>query len=483
MSKNFILTFCFLFLAIILTAQSIDWNNSGGNSRKNGYVDIAGPTTDSILWQTASNGIFGTPVFIEGNYLVTMRFQSQTYAPVECYDLNNGNLLWSIDVTNSTGRSLPVGLRDNRVYVVRYTESLSDTLYALNIADGSRIWTANVTVAPYITETGVFDAAGNFYISGQGYLRTYKINPQNGQMIWQVNTVPMSSGSGEMVINNDNNTGYTLEQNGGISYLWATDLSNGTKKYSRVVNALQAGGNVPQSAIMLGNDDVVYVQLTEDNVAALKDDGSQLSLLWQTRIGGNASFSLMCVGPDGSVYAPTDGKIVRLDPLNGDTINLSQSVTQGGFFSPRLTAVNNNMIYMTNGENYIYAFDYDLNLLWSNYFPNTNTSGISISANGLAAVAGQNGIRVYTPTSLINGIDTDIASLLSIYPNPSSSRVYIKADYSLSGKIYSLIDLNGRTLKTGTVAENTELDLIEFSSGLYYLKIEGISQVFKVIKM
>lgn len=481
MSKNFILSAFLLFSTMFLNAQ--DWNNSGGNSRKNGYINVAGPTTDSVLWQANSNGIFGTPLFIEGNFLVTMRFQSQTFAPVECYDLNSGNLLWSVDVTDSTGRSLPVGLHDNRVYVVRYTESLNDSLYALNLADGSRIWKANVTVAPYITETGVFDAAGNFYIMGQGYQRTYKINPQNGQMIWQANTVPLSSGSGEMVINDDNNTGYTLEQNGGISYVWAIDLNNGQKKYSHIVSQLQPGGNVPQSAIMLGNDGVIYAQLTEDNVAALKDDGNQLSLFWQSKIYGNSAFSLMSVGPDGSIYAPSGGKIIRFDPISGDTLSLSASITQGGFYSPRITVANNNMIYVSNGESYIYAFDYNLNLIWSNYLPNNNTSGVTISANGLAAVAGLNTIRVFTPTTIVNSTEQNLESLLSIYPNPSSSWVNINADYSLTGKIYNLIDQNGRTLKTGITAENTTLDLSEFSSGLYYIKIEGISQVFKIMKM
>jgi hypothetical protein len=83
----------------------------------------------------------------------------------------------------------------------------------------------------------------------------------------------------------------------------------------------------------------------------------------------------------------------------------------------------------------------------------------------------------------VNSTEQNLESLLSIYPNPSSSWVNIKTDYSLTGKIYSLIDLNGRTLKTGITAENTALDLSEFSSGLYYLKIEGISQVFKIIKI
>jgi len=111
----------FILLSIIIntignsfqaTAQTTGWNNGGGNWQKNGFVQVNTPITDSVLWQINSPGANGMPLFIEGNYLVTMRFFSLTNAPVECYDLSTGALRWSVDVTNGGGRSLPVGLRD-----------------------------------------------------------------------------------------------------------------------------------------------------------------------------------------------------------------------------------------------------------------------------------------------------------------------------------------------------------------------------------
>jgi outer membrane protein assembly factor BamB len=472
-----------LFVLISITAlvkgQNTDWNNIGGNWGKNGYVDVAGPTTDSLLWETTSSGLFGTPIYIEGNYLVTMRFQSTTYAPVECFDLTTGNLLWSVDITNSTGRSLPVGLRDSRVFVMRYTESLNDSLYALNVSDGSHIWTSNVNVATYITESGVFDSIGNFYIYGN--LKTYKINPTNGLMVWQTSTVPLASGSGEMSINQSNNTGYTVENTNGISYVWAIDLFNGNKKYSHVVNELQPGGNLPQSALMVGNNGVIYVQLTEDNVAALSDDGTQLNLLWQTEIYGNCSFSTMCVGSDGSVYAPSNGKILRLDPLTGIVSDSSVSITQGGFYSPRISATNNNIIYATNGENGVYAFDLSLNLLWSDALNFTNTSGVSFAANGLAAVSGSNKIKVYTPTITTGTYEVNEV-FARVYPNPASSYFVLDVGNEISGSAFKLIDIQGNEIKVGIVSKNTIIQLDRFPKGLYFLRIDGINQSFKIIK-
>jgi outer membrane protein assembly factor BamB len=476
---NLGIVFILLSLPTLVTGQNTGWNNIGGSWEKNGYIDGAGPTSDSVLWETTSSGIFGTPIYIEGNYLVTMRFQSPTYAPVECFDLTTGSLLWSVDVTNSTGRSLPVGLRDNRVIVMRYTESQNDSLYALDVSDGSHIWTSNVNVAAYITESGVFDSIGNFYIYGN--LKTYKINPVNGQMIWQTTTVPMASGSGEMSINQDNNTGYTLENINGISYVYAIDLFNGQKKYSHIVAELQPGGNVPQSALMVGNNGVIYVQLTEDNVAALSDDGTQLTLLWQTEIYGNCSFSTMCVGSDGSVYAPSNGKIVRLDPATGSVIDSSVSITQGGFYSPRISATNNNMIYATNAENGVYAFDLSLNMVWSDVLNFTNTSGVCFAANGLAAVSGSNKIRVYTPTFTSGTYEVDDV-IARVYPNPASAYLMLELSTEIVGGTFSLKDIKGRVISNGSVSKNTIVPLDGIPQGLYFLQIDGVHQLFKIVK-
>ena len=468
-----------LLIATFGFAQLSGWNNTGGNSRLNGYVDVAGPMEDSLLWQVQSQGFFGTPFFIENDYVVTMRFMSLTNAPVECYNLMTGELLWSADFTNNAGRSLPVGLRDGRLFVVRLTESPNDTLYALNVNDGSFLYTAPFTVMPYITETAVFDSIGNMYIGGD--LVTYKMDPTNGELLWQTPTVEMSSGSGEMAINNLNNTGYTVESLNGLSYLWATDLSSGLKKYEILVEDLQPGGNVPQSALMVANNGIIYVQLTQDNIAAFTDDGTQLNLLWQTEITGNSPFSLLCTGEDGSVYAPSAGGIIRLNGLTGEIMNVSESITQGGFFSPRLTATNNGIVYATNGENYVYAFDSELNVLWSDYLPNNNTSGVCIAPNGVAVVGGQNVIQAYVP-SVINAVVDVVDDGFEVYPNPTQSVLFVKCSSKQMGKEYSIHDCTGRVVHTGFLQQIVStIYLPQLSPGVYMLNADARSQGVRFI--
>jgi uncharacterized protein (AIM24 family) len=70
---------------------------------------------------------------------------------------------------------------------------------------------------------------------------------------------------------------------------------------------------------------------TQDNIAAFADDGVQLNLLWQTEIYGNSSFSLMTMGADGTVFVPSDGGIIRLDPQNGSVLKYFSVYYTGRF--------------------------------------------------------------------------------------------------------------------------------------------------------
>ncbi len=469
-----------LLSSIMAATAQTGWNNGGGNAGRNGYAATAGPLTDSVLWQVNTPGFFGSPLFIEGDKLVTMRFRSPTDAPVECYNLFNGSLLWSADVTGSTGRSLPVGFRDQKVYVVHYTDNMNDSLFALDANTGNRLWAANLTVAPYITSTAVFDSAGYLYIEGNQ--KMYKIDPQNGQQIWQTPSIPMASGSGEMAINNSTGRGYTLENIGGVSYVWTINLATGAKLYNRAVPDLQPGGNVPQSALMVGGNGIIYVQLTEDNIAALSDNGTQLSLLWQTKIQGNCPFSLMCTGSDGSVYVPSNGKVLRLDPLAGTILDSSQSITQGGFYILRASATDNGLIYVTTGEDYVYAFDLNLNLVWSDYVPVTNTSGVCIAPNGLIAVSGSQVVKVYTPNPSTS-TESATAVLASISPNPATSFVRLDTKKDMSGKQVIIIDATGRSVFQQKLSGfSSTIDISELPAGIYWLVIEGATTGSRLIK-
>ena len=479
--KNQLLLVIISLFSIITVAQVSDWNNGGGNPSRNGFSFVNGPSKDSILWKETPSGLFGMPVFIEGNKLVTMRFHSMTNAPIVCYNLITGELLWEKEITNMAGRSLPVGFRDNQVYAVRYTESMHDTLYAFSADDGSKIWTSDITVNPYITASATFADNGDLFI--ESYFKMCRINYQTGQMIWDTDIIPFVMGCAELSVYN--NSGYLMEQIGGVAYVAAIDLENGQKKYSHVINDTHPGGGIPQCPLMVGPDGTIFVQKQGDNITALSDNGSQLNLLWETEIFGNAPFSQMCVGSDGSVYAPSAGRIIRLNPVTGQILDSSEVICANPeLFQLRASATQNDIIFATNGENGVYAFSLDLNEIWSDNVSHVNTSGAAIGSDGLVAVSGANIIKVYTPENytILTEIENDKPAI--IYPNPVIDLLTIRIKENLKGSAFFIFDHAGRKVLNGNLMnEINALDLTFLAPGFYMLNFGFKKELnFKLIK-
>jgi outer membrane protein assembly factor BamB len=454
--RNLIALLLFFLISYNLYSQSGnqaisgDWNNGGGNPSKNGLSSMPGTAGDSVRWSASNDGFIGFPVYIEGNKLVTMKFNAMTNAPIVCYDLYTGQLLWTKDVTGLAGRSLPLGIRNGKVYAMRLTESLRDTLFALNANTGETIWRANVTTDTYVTASASFASNGDLLV--EGYFRMYRINHLNGQLIWETNIVPLVMGASEISVYE--NTGYFWENIGNNSYVTAIDISSGQRKYSRIITDTHPGGAINQCALMVGSNGVIYAHKQEDNVTALQDNGNALNILWEREITGNSPFSLMCTGPDGSVYAPDNGKIIRINPGTGQITATSPVISSNpNLFQLRLSAASNGAIYATNGESSVYAFTSDLNQLWSDNVPNLNTSGVAIGNNGLIAVAGAGVVKVYGSST--TGIFT--ASVLNLpenlilkqnFPNPFNPVTNIEFELRQSGLTRITIhDINGRVVE------------------------------------
>jgi len=487
MIKNFtVAVSIFIILSGMMNAQtnyqslSVDWNNGGGNPQRNGLSDLNGPITDSLFWEANSGSLIGFPVYIEGNKLITMKFISMTNAPVVCYDLNNGQLLWEKEVTGLAGRSLPLGIRDGQVYVMRLTESGFDSLYALNATDGEKIWTANVTISTYITESVSFASNGDLLVNGSNF-KMYRINHLTGQKVWETTIVNIASGSGEMVAYE--NTGYVIKQIGGVAYLQAINLDNGQQKYDHIINETHPGGPLQQCGFMVGPDGVIYVHKQGDNVTALQDNGSGLSVLWETEIFGSAPFSYICVGSDGSIYAPSSGRIIRLDPSDGQKLDSTKVLANPELFQLRLSASANGVIYATTGESNIYAYNLDLQELWTDAIANVNTSGVAIGLNGLIAVAGSNKIKVYTagnPVSVEEELKPDGFELSQNYPNPFNPSTTIKYSIPTSEfvtlKIYEVLGNEVGTLvneEKPAGSYEVDFDAANLSSGIYLYKLQA----------
>ena len=475
MKTKFIFLISFL---IISSAEAGNWNNCGGNPSRNGLSDIPGPNAATVLWEGTSNGLFGNPIYIYGDKLVTMRFSSLTNAPVVCHNIYTGQLLWSAEITNGTGRSLPIGFRDGTVYVVVYTESNNDSLVALNALTGQRVWASKPGIAISITSSCVFASNGDLIVEGSGF-KILRINHLTGANVWATSAVPRVVGHTEPVVYG--NTVYIWEAVALGENITAYDINTGARKYTKVIPDTNPGGPLQQMAPMVGSDGIIYAYKSGDNVTALQDNGSALNILWTTPVRGNSPFSMMGEGPDTSIYVPSYGKILRLSKNTGKSYDSTASLGNPDLFIARVSVGSDGKVYITSESTFLCASS-NLSTIFSETINGLNTSGCSIGPNNVLAVCG-NGttLKVYktSVTSVFNQqISANNFSLKQNYPNPFNPNTTIKYELSKSNivllKIYDILGNELKTLVNGRQnagSYSISFDGSGFTSGTYFYKL------------
>jgi hypothetical protein len=86
-------------------------------------------------------------------------------------------------------------------------------------------------------------------------------------------------------------------------------------------------------------------------------------------------------------------------------------------------------------------------------------------------------------SSPFNNINEIEERFVNIYPNPSSDVVYLEMNSENIGAPYQVIDLLGRVHREGIVSNNhLRIDIADLSSGIYLLRLVGISNAYRFIK-
>jgi hypothetical protein len=119
--------------------------------------------------------------------------------------------------------------------------------------------------------------------------------------------------------------------------------------------------------------------------------------------------------------------------------------------------------YTLNGQTYTQSGTY------TQIIPNTSGCDSTITLN---------------LTLSFTGIDEPENSIILISPNPSSDYFMVSASEELIGKSYSIIDLNGKTLKEGTLTQKEQkIEIGNLSEGMYMFKINNeTEQTFRIVK-
>lgn len=77
-----------------------------------------------------------------------------------------------------------------------------------------------------------------------------------------------------------------------------------------------------------------------------------------------------------------------------------------------------------------------------------------------------------------------VPNILSLSPNPSTSKITVKSSLEFIGKEFIIYDQLGKVVKSGIItSEETEIDLSNLTEGMYLFKVGAeMQESFKIIK-
>jgi outer membrane protein assembly factor BamB len=377
----------FVPLFVLAGAAAAQWPTTNGNSQHNGLSRYYGPDSARVRWENmGAPAWFGGPIFVEGNRLVTMRFNGLGNTPLVCYDLESGDESWRVDFAGNAARGLPIGFRDHQVYAVNFSESQHDTLYALNPDDGSILWTSPQRVHVGIIFSAVFAADGDLIVPGDNY-RMVRINHLTGDTVWtRQRWLPVVGGSEHLVVNGEKVYGWQ----GTITTpkeLTAWDIETGAELYHIVL----PGDGDEEIPLTCGPSGTIYAQRDGGLFYALQDNGAGFDILWSVPVEGTPVWGHFGIGADGGVLVPDGTELVKLNSATGDELHRSVPLVTGQWFAPRFAIGADSIIYMGNGasdDGAFYALSPDLDVLWSVSVPNITYSGPAFGPNGEIIIGG-----------------------------------------------------------------------------------------------
>ncbi len=445
-----------VLLCLLASARAQDWMNHGGNPQRNGLSRMFGPHQPTLLWEGTLPSSFGQPVLICADKLVTYRDNFTTSIAV-CHDLATGDTLWTMDFPGSGGRTMPVAFRDNTVYMVNLQNSAPDTLYAFAAADGALIWRCPYPVSVYLSESATFAENGDLVLPLDG-MRTARINHLTGDTVWTTERVWPVSGSADVTISDSMWYCFGGALVGGSLRLYKFDLATGRLRDSVFIEDTHPGGTAPYGNIMVGPDRVLYAHRCGDNVTAVEDWGDSLHIRWVYPLEDStySPFAQLACGPDSSVYALANGRIIRLDPETGAALDSSPYIKDStAVFAAHLSVGSDGTVYATNGgyaDGALFAFTPNLSVIWVESIPNVSTSNPALGGDCELAIAGSGTmLKVYRDPTGVGDLErAPVRRHLSATPNPFTEATTIRLSplaLRHSPSAVSIYDAQGRLVR------------------------------------
>ena len=285
--------------------------------------------------------------------------------------------------------------------------------------------------------------------------------------------------------------GVTLSGGGASTYSWSSGVTNAvsfipTSNATYTVTGTDLNGclNTATTNVVVNTLPVVTAASSASAVCA----GNSVTLSG----GGASAYSWSSGITDAVSFIPTSNLTYTVSGTDGNGCSNTAATS---------IVVNELPIILVNASSQIYCLGDLAGTLSANptggFWSGTGITGNSFDPS-LAGFGIHNSIYSYTDVNGCVNSDTLIMSvnlctgvneittenLFTVYPNPVSTEINIKANISFIGSNYTIYDATGKLVLTGKInSENTLIELGNLSGGIYLLNVgDKTTRTFKVVK-
>ena len=412
----------------------------------------------------------------DGNfYLWGLRKDFSNYtSAILCEFDGDGNMLWAKDYLLGNNVS---------IYSVNSIERLNsgDLQMMMTVYDKLFLMETNASGEINWGKSVEVDTLG----SGKNPGFDAKGLPDGGGLCTSKRTNDLSliryDGEGELVWNK----AYTL---GPYCHSTAiSDLDNGNLMLAGYLS--QGGVYVPFSGEISDEDGSIVWMKTYSGIVLgysseveLRHDGDNLVMNMNT-YGDPAKQYLVKIDQSGEVIeAMTTQDHLKMKDYNKlENVSASEHYNYGGFFSNHSLKWHGVVDMRENlfEENCIMqVFESGTAATEYTTYVDTSFSPIMSDYNSMSEesweVVDLHLTKELTCQVLSDEIRSEEVASVSLYPNPTEGELTLTVDGEFN---YVLMDLNGKTILSGSAANETQLDLTEFESGIYHISIQTANQL------
>jgi outer membrane protein assembly factor BamB len=442
-----------LGMFVILTrAAAQDWETVGGNSLRNGLTGRAGPREGALRWSAYTPpSTIGMQVFTWDTLCAVGRY---TFSPnlitVACHSLLTGDTAWTRNWSGS-GKYLPFGARDGRLYVRNFRESRFDSLYCVDMSTGDILWQVDSACGLGIVWSAAFTEDGDPVIAGGRYpLARY--DRLSGDTVWTCARPIPNTGAECVGVAGDFVYAWMGAGINRPKYLIAIDAATGV-----VVDTTPElpGDGDQEMPFAVGPGRVVYCQRDGGRFHAFEHTDSGFVERWDAEPFGASPWMNYGIAPDSTVLVPRGRRLLRLDHHTGAVLDSSPELTAGDALAPRVAVDRDGWVYLATGVHTgggTWCLSPELDSAWFEPMTSSYYTGPAVGLHGITVVAGPGStIRAWQPVMGIAGGEPVPVRrpALSCSPNPFRAGAVIRAARPAVVAVYDALGREVRRVTAG----------------------------------